>query len=49
MRCDLRMLQGPGGLERSEQEYRALLAAAGFGSVTVTAAGRFNVIEARLA
>jgi hypothetical protein len=46
---DLRMLQGPGGLERSEREYRALLAAAGFGKVTMTAAGRFNVIEARLA
>ena len=44
---DLRMLQGPGGLERSEREYRALLAKSGFGRVAVTAAGRINVIEAR--
>lgn len=44
---DLNMLRGPGGAERTEGEYRALLRQGGFASVRVIAAGRFAVIEAR--
>lgn len=43
---DLNMLRGPGGRERTEHEYRALLAAAGFSINRVLPAGRFCVIEA---
>jgi hypothetical protein len=44
---DLNMLRGPGGLERTEQQYRELLNQSGFDLVTAYSAGRFNVIEAR--
>ncbi|MEH2610906.1 tRNA A58 N-methylase Trm61 [Bradyrhizobium sp. AZCC 1693] len=44
---DLNMLRGPGGLERTEQQYRELLNQSGFDLVTTYLAGRFNVIEAR--
>jgi len=43
---DLNMLRGPGGMERSEAQYRALLEQAGFRTTSVVAAGRFSVIEA---
>jgi hypothetical protein len=43
---DLNMLRGPGGLERSEKQYRHLLEGAGFHHLTVHPAGLFNVIEA---
>jgi len=45
---DLNMLRGPGGLERTEQQYRHLLNESGFRPVAVHPAGRFNVIEARV-
>jgi ubiquinone/menaquinone biosynthesis C-methylase UbiE len=45
---DLNMLRGPGGLERTEQQYRALLAQSGFDLLAVYPAGRFNLIEARV-
>jgi O-methyltransferase domain/Dimerisation domain len=45
---DLNMLRGPGGLERTQQEYRHLLNEAGFRPVAVHPAGRFSVIEARV-
>jgi ubiquinone/menaquinone biosynthesis C-methylase UbiE len=44
---DLNMLRGPGGLERTEGQYRELLDQSGFDLVTSYPAGRFNVIEAR--
>jgi ubiquinone/menaquinone biosynthesis C-methylase UbiE len=44
---DLNMLCGPGGCERTERQYRELLAQSGFDLAAVYAAGRFNVIEAR--
>ena len=44
---DLNMLRGPGGLERTEQQYRHLLNESGFRPVAVHPAGRFSVIEAR--
>ncbi|KRR07114.1 hypothetical protein CQ12_30525 [Bradyrhizobium jicamae] len=44
---DLSMLRGPGGLERTEGQYRELLDQSGFDLVTSYSAGRFNVIEAR--
>src|SRR4051794_2840622 len=43
---DLNMLRGPGGKERTEEEYRDLLSKAGFGVTSVRAAGRFAIIEA---
>lgn len=44
---DLNMLRGPGGLERTEEQYRELLEQSGFALAAVHPAGRFNVIEAR--
>jgi tRNA A58 N-methylase Trm61 len=44
---DLNMLRGPGGLERTERQYRELLDQSGFDLVTSYPAGRFNLIEAR--
>src|SRR5262249_34311380 len=46
---DLNMLRGPGGGERTEREYRALLEAGGFAMIGVRPAGRWAVIEARAA
>jgi hypothetical protein len=43
---DLNMLRGPGGLERTEAQYRDLLVNAGFRATSVVPAGRFAVIEA---
>jgi ubiquinone/menaquinone biosynthesis C-methylase UbiE len=45
---DLNMLRGPGGLERTEQEYSRLLHECGFHPTAVYPAGRFSVIEARV-
>jgi SAM-dependent methyltransferase/DNA-binding HxlR family transcriptional regulator len=45
---DLNMLRGPGGLERTEQQYRQLLNESGFHPGAVFPAGRFSVIEARI-
>jgi len=44
---DLNMLRGPGGLERTENEYRHLLGDNGFSLMSIVPAGRFSVIEAR--
>jgi hypothetical protein len=44
---DLNMLRGPGGMERTEAQYRDLLDRTGFGVTAVVPAGWFNVIEAR--
>jgi len=44
---DLNMLRGPGGMERTEAQYRDLLNKAGFRTMSVLPAGRFSVIEAR--
>lgn len=44
---DLNMLRGPGGMERTEAQYRDLLEMAGFRTTCIVAAGRFAVIEAR--
>jgi len=44
---DLNMLRGPGGLERTERQYRLLLEQSGFCRVSLRLAGRFGVIEAR--
>jgi hypothetical protein len=47
---DLNMLQGPGGRERTEREWRALLAAGGFSLVCVTptgAGGGISALEAQ--
>jgi tRNA A58 N-methylase Trm61 len=44
---DLNMLRGPGGLERTERQYRELFDRSGFDLVATYSAGRFNVIEAR--
>jgi hypothetical protein len=46
---DLNMMRGPGGAERTERQYRELLEQSGFGLAKVYPAGRFNVIEGRLA
>jgi len=43
---DLNMLRGPGGLERTEGQYRELLDRSGFDLVATYSAGRFNLIEA---
>ncbi|MDN3279437.1 methyltransferase [Frankia sp. RB7] len=45
---DLNMLRGPGGLERTEKQYRRLVAEAGFGNAVIYPAGLFSVIEARV-
>ncbi len=45
---DLNMLRGPGGLERTGNEYRRLLSESGFRPTSVHPAGRFSVIEARV-
>ncbi len=45
---DLNMLRGPGGLERTEREYRRLLKEAGFHPTAIYPAGRFDLIEARV-
>jgi len=42
---DLNMLRGPGGLERTEKEYRHLLNDNGFRPTSILPAGRFSVIE----
>jgi cyclopropane fatty-acyl-phospholipid synthase-like methyltransferase len=44
---DLNMLRGPGGLERSERQYRLLLEQSGFCQTSLRSAGRFSVIAAR--
>jgi len=44
---DLNMLRGPGGCERTEQQYRQLLNGSGFHLSAVFPAGRFSLIEAR--
>ena len=44
---DLNMLRGPGGMERTEAQYRDLLEEAGFRTTSILPAGRFSVIEAR--
>jgi hypothetical protein len=44
---DLNMLRGPGGLERTENEYHRLLTENGFRPMSISPAGRFSVIEAR--
>ena len=43
---DLNMLRGPGGLERSEQQYCLLLEQNGFRQTSIRSAGRFSVLEA---
>jgi len=45
---DLNMLRGPGGLERTEKQYRGLLSQNGFAVASIYRAGRFNVIDARV-
>ena len=45
---DLNMLRGPGGLERTKDEYRRLLNESGFGLISIYPAGRFSVLEARV-
>jgi hypothetical protein len=42
---DLNMLRGPGGCERTESEFRALMAKGGFGLRRVVPTGRYSVIE----
>jgi cyclopropane fatty-acyl-phospholipid synthase-like methyltransferase len=44
---DLNMLRGPGGLERSECQYRLLLEESGLRQTSLVSAGRFSMIEAR--
>ena len=43
---DLNMLRGPGGCERTEDEFRELLAKGGFRMMRVVPANRYSVIEA---
>jgi hypothetical protein len=45
---DLNMLRGPGGCERTQAEYGALLGQSGFRVTRVLPAGRMHVIEARV-
>lgn len=45
---DLNMLRGPGGLERTENEYHQLLIENGFRPTSIYPAGRFSVIEAHV-
>jgi O-methyltransferase/methyltransferase family protein len=42
---DLNMLRGPGGRERTETEYRRLLAECGFRTIAAHRAGRYNLLE----
>ena len=42
---DLNMLRGPGGRERTQSPFDALLAKGGFNMRRVLPAGRYNVIE----
>lgn len=44
---DLNMLRGPGGMERTEGQYRTLLKENGFGTTSIVPVGRFSVIEAK--
>ena len=44
---NLNMLRGPGGCERTEQQYCLLLGTNGFRQTSVRPAGHFSVIEAR--
>jgi hypothetical protein len=44
---DLNMLRGPGGMERTEAQYRDLLGKTGFHVTSVMPAGRFAVVDAR--
>jgi ubiquinone/menaquinone biosynthesis C-methylase UbiE len=46
---DLNMLRGPGGRERTEKEYVWLLQESGFVHTATYPAGRFSVIEAKVA
>jgi hypothetical protein len=43
---DLNMLRGPGGCERTESEYAALLRQGGFRLARILPAGRFSIIDA---
>jgi hypothetical protein len=45
---DLVMLRGPGGMERTEKQYRRLVGEAGFAKPAIYPAGLFSVIEARV-
>jgi hypothetical protein len=45
---DLNMLRGPGGLERTKQQYHHLLKQSGFGLTSIYPAGLFSVIEAHV-
>ncbi|MGF6426519.1 methyltransferase [Bradyrhizobium elkanii] len=42
---DLNMLLGPGGVERTEAEYRALVESAGFVFTSTSSAGAFSLIQ----
>ena len=42
---DLNMLRGPGGCERTESDFRALMAKGSFSVLRVVPAGRYSVIE----
>lgn len=42
---DLNMLRGPGGRERTEAEYRTLVARAGFSFVSTASAGSFSLLK----
>jgi ubiquinone/menaquinone biosynthesis C-methylase UbiE len=44
---DLNMLRGPGGMERTETQYRDLLSKNGFCTSSIIPVGRFSVIEAK--
>ena len=46
---DLNMMRGPGGAERTREQYRELVEQSGFALAKVYPAGRFNLIEARSA
>lgn len=46
---DLNMLRGPGGRERTEQDYRALLGGAGFADGAAKPAGRYSVLVGEVA
>ncbi|WP_247510365.1 methyltransferase [Bradyrhizobium sp. 157] len=42
---DLNMLRGPGGVERTEAEYRTLAESAGFVFFSTSGAGAFSLIQ----
>lgn len=44
---DLNMLRGPGGCERTEEEYRRLAGSAGFAFVRTTGIGSFSLVQFR--